>query len=325
MRFPSIPSLPSLPSPGDVIDAAGDVVDTAVDGAEAVGGVVVDGLETVGGVALDGLEVLGGAAMSAFNAVAGLVGDAYDCIASNFDELHGTLVAVVDGAKIKCDQCPGPGLLTAASATTPLLEGKRAATITDHVVGRNVFPFPGTCKKTSQPCVIAPVGDWIPAAKGTDSGAPLLPSNALLVCSVGGFISITDPGQTSLKVTMAGVPLAPPGVDLEANRQLALAMRDRPLLEKLWWFYNHVKNGGPWDYKQRGRQYADFGNYHYGAIGAALDIPTPMLRRAAGLAQQQADTSQPDYGSPTDVCGTSSFGDDPRDQEMIGAGIDHHP
>jgi hypothetical protein len=100
-------------------------------------------------------------------------------------------------------------------------------------------------------------------------------------------------------------------------------MRTKNMPAKLKWFYDHVHNKGPWDYKQRGSQYEDFGNYHYGVIGAALGIPTPVLRRAAGLAQRRSDPTDHGFGSPKDVCGDSSFGDDPRDQEMISAGIRH--
>lgn len=35
----------------------------------------------------------------------------------------------------------------------------------------------------------------------------------------------------------------------------------------LSWFYSQVKNRGPWDFKQRGPQYENFGNFHYGAVG----------------------------------------------------------
>lgn len=36
------------------------------------------------------------------------------------------------------------------------------------------------------------------------------------------------------------------------------AMRSRS--QDLGWFYNQVKNKGPWHYKQQGAQYQDFGN-----------------------------------------------------------------
>lgn len=35
------------------------------------------------------------------------------------------------------------------------------------------------------------------------------------------------------------------------------------------WFYQQVRGHGPWDYKQHGRQFESFGNFHYGAVGHA--------------------------------------------------------
>lgn len=37
----------------------------------------------------------------------------------------------------------------------------------------------------------------------------------------------------------------------------------------LVWFYGQVQDYGPWDYKQAG-PYEDFGNFNYGAVGAAM-------------------------------------------------------
>lgn len=87
------------------------------------------------------------------------------------------------------------------------------------------------------------------------------------------------------------------------------------------WFYQMVRNGGPWDYKQGKRQYANFGNFHYGAVGAAAGISDGVLLRGAGVAQILAGTSNPtefaQYHSG------DSYGDDPVDQSWIRAGIDY--
>ena len=51
------------------------------------------------------------------------------------------------------------------------------------------------------------------------------------------------------------VPPAPLGADIDANMELA---------DNSWnpyWFYNQVHNSGPWDYKQHGSTYEDFGNF----------------------------------------------------------------
>lgn len=87
------------------------------------------------------------------------------------------------------------------------------------------------------------------------------------------------------------------------------------------WFYQQVRLHGPWDYKnQRGRQYANFGNFNYGAVGQAAGIPEEVLLRAAGWAQSRAGTSKPTY---SDWHHTAPYGDDPDDQAWIRAGIDY--
>ena len=40
--------------------------------------------------------------------------------------------------------------------------------------------------------------------------------------------------------------------------------QSRRLSQDLGWFYNQVKNKGPWHYKQQGAQYQDFGNFNFG-------------------------------------------------------------
>ncbi|MEG5636814.1 polymorphic toxin type 44 domain-containing protein [Enterobacter bugandensis] len=86
------------------------------------------------------------------------------------------------------------------------------------------------------------------------------------------------------------------------------------------WFYERVRNGGPWDYKQQKRAYADFGNFHYGAVGYTACIPEKILLIAAGAAQWKAGTSRPEWCNFT---GAPPFGDDPMDQFWIKQGIDY--
>ncbi len=86
------------------------------------------------------------------------------------------------------------------------------------------------------------------------------------------------------------------------------------------WFYNQVRNHGPWDYKQHGSQYQDFGNFNYGATGAAFGFPDQILLRMAGWAQTQAGTSLPQWGGPW---GGPPYGDDPADQILINQGIEY--
>lgn len=46
-----------------------------------------------------------------------------------------------------------------------------------------------------------------------------------------------------------------------------------------------------------------------------------LLLRAAGFAQVQAGTSEPDWGTPD---GNPPYGDDPEDQENIKLGINYY-
>jgi len=118
------------------------------------------------------------------------------------------------------------------------------------------------------------------------------------------------------------VPTAPPGVDIDRNIQEA---------ERRWnpfWFRKQVRNKGPWDYKQRGPQYEDFGNFNYGATGTAFEFSERTLLREAGRAQVEASTSKPEWGDPGSRLnpwgGNPPYGDDPRDQVQIKKGIEYY-
>ena len=105
--------------------------------------------------------------------------------------------------------------------------------------------------------------------------------------------------------------------------------RDMPFTTP--WFIAQVQNNGPWDYKQYGRAYEDFGNFNYGATGAAAGFSDDTLLRAAGWAQTRGGNVDPNFGVPTGplraylgIGGVAPYGDDPRDQAMIAAGIKHY-
>ena len=96
------------------------------------------------------------------------------------------------------------------------------------------------------------------------------------------------------------------------------------------WFYRMVRTGGTWDYKTHSAwrrahgaardQFEDFGNFHYGAVGAAFGIPWRWLLRGAGWEQWRKGRSQPAWGTPW---GRRPYGDDPADQLAIILGIGH--
>ena len=71
---------------------------------------------------------------------------------------------------------------------------------------------------------------------------------------------------------------------------------------------------------KKNKLWADYGNFHYGAVGYAAGIPAEILHIAAGAAQEVANTSLPVWGH---FYSDAPFGDDPRDQFWIKQGIDY--
>jgi hypothetical protein len=152
-----------------------------------------------------------------------------------------------------------------------------------------------------------------------------------------------DHGGTAI-IPCPKVPHAPPGVNIDANISHALKMKEALLKANqdglsgmaavYYWFYEQVrsardnpekvKDGRSWDYKRLGKQYEEFGNFNYGATGAALGIPKDDLLRFAGWANVQS-SKKPGKGSPGNlITGDGSeppYGDDPKDQEQISKGI----
>jgi hypothetical protein len=111
------------------------------------------------------------------------------------------------------------------------------------------------------------------------------------------------------------------------------------------WFYDHVRNKGPWDYKQcdhaarRAKtvsRYEDWGNFHYGATAYAMGIPKLTAMRAAGWANQRAASNRTGFGDPGGgileiILGVGApafpYGDDKHDQHWISRGYEwarHH-
>lgn len=124
------------------------------------------------------------------------------------------------------------------------------------------------------------------------------------------------------EATAAGLvdtPAAPPGVSMDDNIAQA---QQHGFPQDLKWFYNQVKGGAEWDFKQQGAQYENFGNFHYGVVAAAMGIPEDVALRAAGYAQEQAGTSKDEWGNPIDIGG--SYGDDPNDQQQIKEGYEYY-
>ncbi len=124
---------------------------------------------------------------------------------------------------------------------------------------------------------------------------------------------------------MACIPIYPPrGLEiLKDHIKQARARREvqnmaTPLT--YIWFYQRVRNRGPWDYKQKNKVWENYGNFHYGAVGYAAGIPAEILHTAAGAALGVAKTSEPAWGN---FLQGPPFGDDPHDQFWIKQGIDY--
>lgn len=87
---------------------------------------------------------------------------------------------------------------------------------------------------------------------------------------------------------MAVLPQMPSGGTrlIDSNMREASthgAGRNMALPQTYYWFYQQVKNRGPWDYKQQRRDLANFDNFNYGAAGFtrsyALRVWTRSLRQ----------------------------------------------
>ncbi|MDR0433523.1 MAG: DUF4280 domain-containing protein [Gracilibacteraceae bacterium] len=122
-------------------------------------------------------------------------------------------IAVVTGATYVCTFGTVPGVLKAAQAKV-LAGGAPAAVISDVAPMAAITPC-GLCTTVSnpavaaataaalgvltpQPCIPAPVGTWLGSRAPQIAGTPGLSSEAKLLCSYGGLISVVSPGQTKV-------------------------------------------------------------------------------------------------------------------------------
>jgi RHS repeat-associated protein len=116
-------------------------------------------------------------------------------------------------------------------------------------------------------------------------------------------------------------PTAPTGVSVDANIRLVEAgMILDPEFTIVGMAYA-MHTGGPWDYKNsyHNSKYDAFGNFNYGATGAAAGIPVGILQWFAG-AYQYSQGHSPVGSSPFSG---GSNGDNPSSQEEIAAGADY--
>ena len=115
---------------------------------------------------------------------------------------------VVKGAMCSCTMGASPGSLTVLPANK--VDGCKvpAANIMDYVPVTNIPTF-GTCKTltaaasgVSTPCAPATAAPWSPGASKTMvANQPALTDSSTCACTVGGTVSITDPGQGTIDVS----------------------------------------------------------------------------------------------------------------------------
>ena len=121
---------------------------------------------------------------------------------------------------------------------------------------------------------------------------------------------------------MASVPIPGPGSIVIANNMREARnhgmSRNMATPSTYYWFYQKVRNGGPWDYKKFDPYFAAFGNFNFGAAGTAAGIPANILLMGAGWAQGRAGTSKPEWGKWYEK---PPYGDDPTDKRNIREGI----
>jgi RHS repeat-associated protein len=100
------------------------------------------------------------------------------------------------------------------------------------------------------------------------------------------------------------------GTDIDWNIAQARIMGSQ---HAYYEFYYAVRTGGIWDYKKYGKQYEDFGNYHFGIVGAAFGYSLYTLQSGAGYYQILSGTSSWDF--------MSSYWDDSEDSYWIRQGF----
>jgi hypothetical protein len=95
------------------------------------------------------------------------------------------------------------------------------------------------------------------------------------------------------------------------------------------WFFNQLKDKGPWDYKYRDpavnegkrSKYEAFGNFNYGSSGAAAGFSEGQLLRLAGHYQTDKTYAEGENSGLVrgilGVGGRAPYGDERCDQDQI--------
>ena len=126
-------------------------------------------------------------------------------------------------------------------------------------------------------------------------------------------------------------PPAPPGASVDANINSLLAIGSRSdgtvngsigsVTSMYATFWKNVQDSGPWDYKvTAGPQFDAFGNFNFGATGAAINIPSQLLLRGAGLKKYIKSGGE---ANPTTPLGNYPYGNQLDKEDAIQDGINY--
>ncbi len=125
---------------------------------------------------------------------------------------------VCAGATLQCSFGAAPTVLNVLPQNRTLTSGMPAANIMDHIPLLNIPTF-GLCQSpanpvvaaataaalgvlTPMPCIPATASPWIPGGPPTLllGGMPALDANGTLICTWGGVIKISVPGQVQMLI-----------------------------------------------------------------------------------------------------------------------------
>ena len=121
------------------------------------------------------------------------------------------------GAALQCSFCATPSNLVVLPTNRVLTENKPAANIMDYIPMVNIIPF-GMCMSpsnpsvaaataaamgvlTPMPCIPVVVAPWTPGSPTVlIANVPALNNTSTCMCSWGGLIMITYPGQVTVQI-----------------------------------------------------------------------------------------------------------------------------
>jgi len=109
---------------------------------------------------------------------------------------------VVNGAQLICTFGSVPSIFQVLPIHRELDQNQFAANIMDHIPLVNIMPF-GVCVKLAGPCVPATPAPWVPGAVAPPvilDNAPALDNISTLICTLGGVITVLNPGQTTTMI-----------------------------------------------------------------------------------------------------------------------------